>query len=407
MAAAFKLGQNSVCILGTARTPVGSLGGSLASVSAVDLLSTAFTAALTRSGIKPAHINEVYAGSVLQAGLAQAPARQAALKSGLDKSTPCTTVNKVCASGLKSVIIGAQTILCGSNEAVLCGGTESMSNVPYYVSRQLRGVGNGKLLDGIAYDGLTDPYSESLMGTFGDKCAEKHGLSRETQDAWAAESYRRAREAAKNGAHASEIVPVKAGRKGELVSTDDEPSSNRGGEEALRTMKPAFSKTGTVTAGSSSTISDGAAAIVISSGEFAKREGLKPKAWIVACSDAAREPEDFPIAPHLAIEKMLKATGWTVDSVDAWEINEAFSCVVLANMKLLGIESTGKKVNIHGGAAAIGHPLGASGARILVSLITALERTGGKRGIAAICNGGGGASAIAIELADQAPKARL
>lgn len=339
-------------------------------------------------------------GNVLSAGLGQAPARQAAVAAGLPKSTCCTTVNKVCASGMKAVTMAAQSIMTGQAELVVAGGMESMSNAPYYISGQVRAgrglrYGDQNLADAVAFDGLSDPWKNQPMGVYGDLCAREHGFSREQQDEFAAGSYRRSREAHSSGAFKREIVPVHVKAKGgeRLVEVDEEVG--RGKVEAFGKLRPAFGKDGTVTAASSSTISDGAAALVLASGGWVRASGAKPLARVVAFADAEQEPERFTTAPALAIRLALQRAKLRVEDVAAWEINEAFGVVVLANQKILGLDPA--KVNMLGGACSLGHPLGCSGARIVVTLCTALEKVQGRFGVAAICNGGGGATALVLE----------
>lgn len=343
-------------------------------------------------------------GNVLSAGLGQAPARQAALGAGLPASACCTTVNKVCASGMKAVMLAAQNIMLGQTELAVAGGMESMSNVPFYITGQAR-VGRGlrygdqKMLDGVSFDGLSDPWRGQPMGVYGDLCAREYGIGREAQDAYAAQSYARAQAAHSRGSFDREIVPVvlpsrslKAG--GETVVKLDE-EVGRGKPEAFPKLRPAFEKGGTVTAASSSTISDGAAALVLASGAKAKAAGLKPLARILSFADSEQEPEHFTTAPAVAIRRALARAGLSVEDMDLVEINEAFAVVVLANAKILGIDP--EKINVLGGACALGHPIGCSGARIVVTLCTALAERKGRYGVAAICNGGGGASAIVVE----------
>lgn len=396
-------GEDAVCIVGFARTPIGGFQGALAGVPAPALGAAALRAALDRSGpIDAAHVDEVFVGHVLGAGVGQAPTKQAALGAGVSDSVPCTGVNKVCASGMKALALGTMSVAMGCNRVVLVGGMESMTMCPYLVPRGLR-MGEQRLKDGMVSDGLWDPYGNQHMGACAELCARTHGFSREEQDAFCAESYRRARAASQpHGPFAREIVAVK-GKRGKLVDYDEEPRRSGGSAEQLRKLRPAFAmrnEAGTVTAGNASTISDGAAGMVICSASAASRLGAPPLAWVRACADAAQKPELFTTAPALAIPKALAAAGWAVEDVDCWEINEAFSVVVMANIKLLGLDPA--KVNVLGGAAAIGHPIGASGLRIVGTLISALRHVGGTRGVAAICNGGGGASAVCIELDDTA-----
>ncbi|KAL2216393.1 acetyl-CoA acetyltransferase [Thermoascus aurantiacus ATCC 26904] len=391
-----------VYIVSAARTPVGSFLGSLSSLSATQLGAHAIKAAIERAeGIKPADVQEVFFGNVLSANVGQNPARQCALGAGLEESTVCTTVNKVCASGLKAIILGAQTIMTGNADIVVAGGTESMSNTPHYLPNMRTGAkyGHQSLVDGIMKDGLTDAYGKKeLMGLQAEECARDHGITREQQDDYAIRTYERAQAAQKNGLFDAEIAPIELpgskGKPGVTVSQDEEPKNLN--PEKLRAIKPAFlPDSGTVTAPNSSPLNDGAAAVVLVSEAKLKELNIKPIAKILGWADAAQAPSKFTTAPSLAIPKALKQAGVSQDSIDAFEINEAFSVVALANMKLLGLSED--KVNLHGGAVAIGHPLGASGARILVTLLGVLKAKQGKLGCVGICNGGGGASAMVVE----------
>lgn len=391
-----------VYIVSTARTPVGSFLGSLSSLTAPQLGSHAIKAAVERAeGINASDVEEVFFGNVLSAGVGQNPARQCAIGAGLQDSTVCTTVNKVCASGLKAIILGAQTIMTGNADVVVAGGTESMSNTPHYLPSLRTGAkyGNQNMVDGIMKDGLQDAYGkQELMGLQAEECAQDHGFNREQQDNYAIRTYEKAQAAQKAGVFDYEIAPIEIpgfrGKPGVTVSQDDEPKNLN--PDKLRNMKPAFIPgTGTVTAPNSSPLNDGAAAVVLVSEAKLKELGLKPIAKILGWGDAAQQPNKFTTAPALAVPKALKHAGVTQESIDAFEINEAFSVVALANMKLLGLSED--KVNIHGGAVAIGHPLGASGARIVSTLIGVLKAKQGKLGCVGICNGGGGASALVIE----------
>ncbi|CAG8901869.1 unnamed protein product [Penicillium egyptiacum] len=391
-----------VYIVSTARTPVGSFLGSLSSLTAPQLGAHAIKSAVERAeGINASDVEEVFFGNVLSAGVGQNPARQCAIGAGLTESTVCTTVNKVCASGLKAIILGAQTIMTGNADVVVAGGTESMSNTPHYLQTSRSGTkfGSQTLVDGIQKDGLTDAYGkQDLMGVAAEECAEDHGFNRAQQDDYAIRSYEKAQAAQKAGAFNYEIAPIEIpgfrGKPGVTVSQDEEPKNLN--PEKLRAMKPAFIPgTGTVTAPNSSPLNDGSAAVVLVSEAKVKELGLKPIAKILGWGDAEQKPSKFTTAPALAIPKALKHAGVTQDSIDAFEINEAFSVVALANLKLLGLSED--KVNIHGGAVAIGHPLGASGARIVSTLLGVLSAKGGKLGCVGICNGGGGASALVIE----------
>ncbi|KAJ5286891.1 Acetyl-CoA acetyltransferase IB [Penicillium angulare] len=391
-----------VYIVSTARTPVGSFLGSLSSLTAPQLGSHAIKAAVERAeGVNASDIEEVFFGNVLSAGVGQNPARQCSIGAGLPDSTVCTTVNKVCASGLKAVILGAQTIMTGNADIVVAGGTESMSNTPHYLPNLRTGAkyGNQSLVDGIMKDGLQDAYGkQELMGLQAEECAQDHEFNRQQQDEYAIRTYEKAQAAQKAGVFDYEIAPIEIpgfrGKPGVTVSQDDEPKNLN--PDKLRNMKPAFIPgSGTVTAPNSSPLNDGAAAVVLVSEAKVKELGLKPIAKICGWGDAEQQPSKFTTAPALAIPKALKHAGVTQESIDAFEINEAFSVVALANMKILGLSED--KVNIHGGAVAIGHPLGASGARILATLIGVLKAKQGKLGCIGICNGGGGASALVIE----------
>ena len=389
--------SKEVYIAAVARTPIGSFGQGLASLSAPRLASHAIKDAIKKAGISPEDIEEVYYGNVLTANVGQAPARQAALFSGISNTTPCTTVNKVCASGSKSVMLGAQSIMLGDNDIVLTGGMESMSNAPYYLDKARTGykLGHGQVTDGLVKDGLWDVYNDYHMGNAGESCAKEFSISREEQDAYAIESYERAEKATNEGAFKDEITPVEIqGRKETITISEDEEFRNIKLDKVSK-LKPAFQKDGTITAANASTINDGAAALVLMSGEKVKELGIKPIAKIKGFADAAQEPEKFTIAPAKAIPKALSKAGLTAKDVDYFEINEAFSIVSLANNKLLELDP--KNVNVYGGAVSLGHPIGCSGARILVTLTSVLKQKGGKIGAIGICNGGGGASSIVIE----------
>jgi acetyl-CoA C-acetyltransferase len=387
-----------VVIVGAARTPIGSFMGSLAAVPAPRLGAAAIRAALQRSGVDPSAVDEVIMGNVLQAGVGQAPARQAAIFAGLPEKVPCWTLNKVCGSGLKAVISGAQAIALGDAEVVVAGGQESMSNVPYYDRAARAGVrmGNVELIDGMIHDGLWDVYGQYHMGICAEHCATTQGISRAQQDEFAIESTRRAIEAQKAGAFQAEIVPVEIeGKKGDkvVVSEDDGPKGAK--PDKIPALKPVFKKDGTVTAANASSINDGGAAVVLMSAERAKKEGRQVLAKVTGWGGAARAPIEFTIAPTDAINKTLGKMGLQPKDVDLWEINEAFAVVSVANNRLLGLD--GKSVNVRGGAVALGHPIGASGARILVTLLYGMKDLGKKRGLASLCIGGGEAVALVVE----------
>ncbi|MFN3842243.1 MAG: thiolase family protein [Rehaibacterium terrae] len=388
-----------VVIAGAKRTAIGSLLGQFTGVPTPTLGAAAIRAALEQAGVAAADVSEVIMGCVLPAGLGQAPARQAALGAGLPAAVGCTTINKVCGSGMKAIMLGHDLIRAGSAQIVVAGGMESMTNAPHLLNGARTGIkyGSAELLDHMAWDGLTDPYDKQAMGVFGEMCVQKYGFTREEQDAFAAESVRRALAAQESGAFADEIVPVTvAGRKGEVVIDRDE-QPGRCDISKIPALKPAFKKDGTITAASSSSINDGAAATVLLSAELAKAKGLTPLARILGHATHSQEPAWFTTAPVSAIDNVLKKVGWSVGDVDLFEVNEAFACVAMAPMKELGIPHD--RLNVNGGACALGHPIGASGARLVVTLINALRKRGGKRGVAALCIGGGEATAIAIELA--------
>lgn len=390
--------MKDVYIISAVRTPIGSFMGSLSSVPAPKLGSTAIKGALEKAGVSADNVDEVFMGNVLQAGLGQAPARQAALFAGIGQDVPCTTVNKVCASGMKSISLGAQTILAGDNDIVVAGGMENMSLVPHYLNgRKAVKLGDIKAKDGMVLDGLTDVYNRVHMGVCADKCATEKGVSREDQDAFAIESYNRAAAAWEAGKFNDEVVPVEVPqRKGDpiVVSEDEEYKNVR--MEKIPQLRPVFTPDGgTVTAANASTLNDGASALVLASAEAVEKYGLKPIAKIRGYGDAAREPEWFTMAPSKAVPVALKKAGLEVGDIDYWELNQAFSVVGIANTRELGLDPT--KVDVNGGAVAIGHPLGNSGSRIIVTLINVLKQNGGKLGAAGICNGGGGASAMVIE----------
>jgi len=391
------MSKTEVFICSAVRTPIGAFQGSLADVAATRLGATAVKAALERAKVAPDQVGEVYMGNVLTAGEGQAPARQAALYAGLPTDVPCTTVSKVCGSGLMAVMLGAKSILLGDAEVVVVGGMESMSNVPYYLPTARKGMrmGNATVIDGMIHDGLWDPYKNFHMGVAGELCAKEMSFSREAQDAFAKESYRRALAAQSEGLFADEMVGVTIeGRKGAVtVLEDDEPK--RGDADKMSSLKPAFDKAGTITAANASKINDGASALVLASGDAVKRLGLTPLARVVGYGSAAQEPEWFTTAPSKAISATLKRTGLSVSDIDLFEVNEAFAVVALAVAQKSGIDLA--KVNVNGGAVALGHPIGASGARILTTLTHAMAKRGAKRGLATLCIGGGEAVAVVIE----------
>ena len=387
-----------VVVVGAARTPIGSFLGSLASVPATRLGAIAIREALRRAGLEPSAVDEVVMGNVLQAGEGQAPARQAALYAGLPDTTPCWTLNKVCGSGLKAVISGAQAIALGDAEVVVAGGMESMSNVPYYDRAARRGarMGNVELVDGMILDGLWDPYGQVHMGMCAEECATSQGISRSMQDEYALESTRRAIEAQQKGLFKAEIVPVELEGKGgskTVVEEDEGPRLAR--PDKIASLKPVFKKDGSVTAANASSINDGGAAVVLMSAERAQREGRPVLARLSAWGGAARKPVEFTIAPADAVKKVLARAKLQPKDVDLWEINEAFAVVSIANNRLIGIDA--RDVNVRGGAVALGHPIGASGARILVTLLYAMKDLGKKRGLASLCIGGGEAVAAIVE----------
>jgi acetyl-CoA C-acetyltransferase len=391
--------NDQVVILAARRTPIGAFQGVLAAMTAAQLGAVAARAAVADSGVPPDLIDETILGCVLTAGQGQAPARQAAVGAGIALSVPATTVNKMCGSGMKSVMIGADEIRAGNASAILAGGIESMTNAPYMLMKARAGyrMGHGEILDHMFYDGLQSPWDGKSMGCFADTTAEKYGFTREQQDAYAAESVRRAQRAVRDGDFAAEIAPVVIKtRKGEQTVAQDETPFTLDLEK-IPTLKPAFGKNGTVTAASSSSISDGAAAVVIASSAFAAARGLSPIARIVAYASHAQAPEWFTTAPAPAIQKAIDRAGWKVSDVDLFEINEAFACVTMAAIKDLGLDPA--RVNVNGGACALGHPIGATGSRLITTLVHALRKRGLRRGIASQCIGGGEATAIAIEIA--------
>lgn len=391
--------SDPIVILSYARTPMGAMQGSLADVSATDLGATAVKAAVERAGVSPDAIDRIYMGCVLPAGLGQAPARQAAIKAGLPKSVEATTVNKVCGSGMQTVIMGAEALASGAVDLIVAGGMESMTNAPYLLKKHRSGarIGHDTAYDHMFLDGLEDAYEAGrAMGTFAQDTANAYQLTREAQDEYAIASLTRAQAAIAEGAFVDEIVPVTVrSRAGEtVVDTDEAPGKGR--PDKIPSLKPAFARDGTITAATSSSISDGAAAVVITRQSVADATGLAPVARVVALAAHAQEPKDFTVAPVGAITKLLDKAGWTVADVDLFEVNEAFACVAMFAMQDLGIAHD--RINVHGGGTALGHPIGASGTRIITTLIAALKRHGKKRGVASLCIGGGEATAIAVEL---------
>ena len=393
--------MREVVIVSVARTPIGNLSGALGSLTATQLGSHAIKIAVERAGIPADMVQEVIIGNVLTANNGQAPARQAALGAGLSKHVVCTTINKVCASGMKAIMLAAQSIALGDNEIMVAGGMESMTNAPHYLPSMRGGIkyGAGSVIDGIVRDGLQDPYDSSMMGNCGEVCAREKQISREEQDAFSVQSYAKARAAWANGWFDNEIAPVEiAGRGGSTIVTRDEEVDNARLSDlaSFTKMRPAFDKAGTITAANASKIHDGAAAVVMMSADKAKELGLKPIARIVSYADAAQEPVWFTTTPAIAMERAAQKANMAVNDMDAFEINEAFAVVSLANMKALNLDAA--KVNQFGGAVALGHPIGVSGCRIVITLLSVLAQTGGKTGMASICNGGGGASAVIVEM---------
>lgn len=391
--------MREVVIVSAVRTPMGSFGGSLSSVSAIKLAATAIKGAVEKAGIKSEMVQEVFMGNVLQANIGQAPARQAAKFAGLANEVPCTTVNKVCSSGMKSIMLAAQTIKAGDNDIVIAGGMENMSDVPHYLDKGRNGqkLGDMKLIDGLVKDGLTDVYNRVHMGNCAEICAKEMNITREEQDSFAIESYTRSAKSWEEGRFNNEIVPVSVPqRRGEdlIVSEDEEYKNVK--MDKIPNLRAVFEKDGTITAANASTINDGASALIIMSSEKADELGIKPLAKIISYADAAQEPEWFTTAPAKALPIALGKANMELSDIDYFELNEAFSVVGLANMKILGLSP--EKVNVNGGAVSLGHPLGSSGSRIVVTLINVLKQNGGKIGAAGICNGGGGASAMVIEL---------
>jgi acetyl-CoA C-acetyltransferase len=390
--------MKEVYIVSAVRTPIGSFGGSLASQTAVQLGATAVKGALKKINLDAKHIEEVFFGNVISAGLQQAPATQVAVAAGLGYNIPCTLVNKVCASGMKAMMLGAQSIMLGQNDVVLTGGMESMSNIPYYLMKARYGFkyGNGEVLDGLTYDGLTDVYNHCAMGVCADNTAKEMNISRQEQDAYAINSYKLSAAAWAAGKFKDEIVPVEIiGKKGDITLFAEDEEYKNVNFDKIPGLRAVFTKDGTVTAANASTINDGAAAVILMSKEKMKELGLTPIAKIRGFADAAQDPMWFTTSPSLAIPKAMKMAGVEKSDVGYYEINEAFSAVAIANNKLLNLDPS--KVNVNGGAVALGHPLGASGARITITLANVLKQNNSSIGVAGICNGGGGASAIVIE----------
>lgn len=391
--------SDPVVILSYARTPMGSMQGALADVSATDLGATAVKAAVERSGVAADKFDRTYMGCVLPAGLGQAPARQASIKAGLPKSVQATTVNKVCGSGMQTVIMGAEALASGTVDYVVAGGMESMTNAPYLLKKHRSGarIGHDTTYDHMFLDGLEDAYEEGrAMGTFAQDTANEYQLTREQMDDYSIESLRRANAAIESGAFADEVVGVTYATRGGDVTVDTDEAPGRGKPDKIPQLRPAFAKDGTITAATSSSISDGAAAVVLTRESVAKQNGQEPVAKIVAMAAHAQEPSEFTVAPVGAINKVLEKAGWSADDVDLWEVNEAFACVAMFAMRDIGIPHD--KINVNGGGTALGHPIGASGTRIIVTLLNALRQQGKKRGVASLCIGGGEATAVAVEL---------
>ena len=392
------MSMKEVYVVSAVRTPIGSFGGSLVGLSAVKLGSIAVKGALQKINLDPKFVQEVYFGNVISAGLGQAPATQVAVGAGLGYEIPCTQINKVCASGMKAIMVGAQSIMLGQNDVVVACGAESMSNIPYYLAKARYGYkyGNGELIDGLTYDGLTDVYNHCAMGVCADNTANEMKITRQDQDAYAISSYKRSASAWANGKFKDEIVPVElVGRKGEITFFGEDEEYKNVNFDKIPGLKPVFTKDGTVTAANASTINDGAAAVILMSKEKAKELNITPLAKILGFADAAQDPMWFTTTPSIAIPKAIKAAGIDKKDVGYYEINEAFSAVAIANNMKLGLDP--EKVNVNGGAVALGHPLGASGARITITLANVLKQNNATIGVAGICNGGGGASAIVIE----------
>ena len=390
--------MNDVFIVSAVRTPIGSFGGVLSSLTAIELGAAAIRGALDRAQVTPNHVQEVLMGNVVSANLGQAPARQASIAAGIPASVPCTTINKVCASGMKAVMLGAQSIMVGHNDVIVAGGMESMSNIPYYIPNARFGYkyGRGELVDGLEKDGLFEVYHQFAMGNCADHTAQEMGISREEQDQYAIESYRRAADATQQGYMRNEIIPVEVPqRKGDSLVVSEDEEYKKVNFDKIPSLRPVFSQKGTVTAANASTINDGASALVLMSQQKMEELKLTPLAKILGFADAAQDPLWFTTAPSLAIPKAMQRAGVAKQDVDLYEINEAFAAVAIANNRLLELDPT--RVNVLGGAVALGHPLGCSGARIITTLTNALQQKDGSVGVAGICNGGGGASSIVIE----------
>ncbi|QNL20748.1 acetyl-CoA C-acyltransferase [Hyphobacterium sp. CCMP332] len=391
--------MKEVVIVSAVRTPIGSFGGTLSSIPATRLGAVSIKAALEKAGLDSKEVNEVFMGNVLQAGLGQAPARQASMYAGISDQVPCTTINKVCASGMKAVMLGAQSIMCGDNDVVVAGGMENMSAVPHYLLNGRNGqkLGDLKLTDGLLYDGLTDVYNSYHMGNAAELCAKECNISRDDQDKYAIESYKRSALAWENGWFKNEVIPVEVPqRKGDPIVFEEDEEYKNIIMDKVQKLRPVFQKEGTVTAANASTLNDGASAIILMSADKAKELGIKPIAKIRSFADAAQAPEWFTTAPSKALPKAIDKAGLKFSDIDFYEINEAFSVVAIANNQEMKLNPA--KVNVHGGAVSLGHPLGNSGSRILITLIGVLQQHGGKIGAAGICNGGGGASALVLEL---------
>lgn len=389
--------KESIVVVAARRTPLGAFLGVLSPVTAIDLSATATKAAITDCGLDASDVDEILLGCVLPAGLGQAPARQAALAAGIPTGIPCTTVNKVCGSGMKTTTLGHDLIVAGSATIVITGGMESMSNAPYLMPKARSGyrMGHQEVLDHMFFDGLQNPYDGNMMGHFADLTADKYGFTREEQNEFAIESVTRAREAASSGAFESEIAPVTVKTQKDEITVSEDEGPGKANIDKIPTLRPAFRKDGTVTAASSSSISDGAASLILMSAGEAERRKMEPLATIAGHSSFAQDPAWFTTSPVYAIKALHERLDWNTDSVDLYEVNEAFACVTMAAMREVGIEHD--KINVNGGACALGHPIGASGARIIVTLLNALRRRGGGRGIASLCIGGGEALAIGIE----------